>query len=605
MDAFWTLAAACAVCVSIGCPPQSCAAEGAERSVLKPVTIEPAGLVRAESPDWPAMARHTVRQQTSGGFAANGQPITQYTQGVNNAATQLEQGFAQATQSAQNGFNQAGQALTNAQNQLTQPFTQGQAAAQQAAQQQRTIGGQLLQGAERLGDGTRRIIRNTGDAVRGTAQNLGDGLRSVLPNRNTPAPAPAGSGQYVPYSYGATAAASTQQPTAGQTGFGQSGFAQAGTTTAGQTPVSPLQAGQFGQSGQFGQGSTVQPSQFQQNPQPASQFQAGLTQPGQFQSGQFARSQNGAAAFQSNATAGGQFASGPLQQPTRGTSQNQLTQPGAGYSQPAASNYDRQRQFGDGFVSGNDRLSAPPLQPAGDFPPPARPVDYREDDYRRQRQLSGQDSYGELAGLERARPRDDRSAPFIPLDDPRRRGDRRTADQLTDDGFGDDDRLRARSVADERARRRERLAESQSDRDSLAGPSFPDDGFGRGGSDSFGDTADGFGEWDRNQGGLPPTTPIGQQAGLQPPAYQAGFPPPQQPPLPALDSPNTPVQNAGLTPPNNLVDPTRPWHVLAMACLVCFGSVAANFFLGWSYLDARNKYQSALRRTVRTFSRSE
>jgi hypothetical protein len=35
------------------------------------------------------------------------------------------------------------------------------------------------------------------------------------------------------------------------------------------------------------------------------------------------------------------------------------------------------------------------------------------------------------------------------------------------------------------------------------------------------------------------------------------------------------------------------------------GSLAANLFLGWSYLDARQKYESLVRRTAETFRRTK
>ena len=35
------------------------------------------------------------------------------------------------------------------------------------------------------------------------------------------------------------------------------------------------------------------------------------------------------------------------------------------------------------------------------------------------------------------------------------------------------------------------------------------------------------------------------------------------------------------------------------------GSLAGNFFLGWSYLDTRQKYESLVRRTADTFRRTK
>jgi|SoiMethySBSTD1v2_1073268.scaffolds.fasta_scaffold166397_3 hypothetical protein len=48
---------------------------------------------------------------------------------------------------------------------------------------------------------------------------------------------------------------------------------------------------------------------------------------------------------------------------------------------------------------------------------------------------------------------------------------------------------------------------------------------------------------------------------------------------------------------------TQPWMPLIAAVLVLAGSLAANLYLGASYLDARQKYQSLVRKTADTFRR--
>jgi hypothetical protein len=55
-------------------------------------------------------------------------------------------------------------------------------------------------------------------------------------------------------------------------------------------------------------------------------------------------------------------------------------------------------------------------------------------------------------------------------------------------------------------------------------------------------------------------------------------------------------------PPNS---EKHPWVPLLAAILSLAGSLAANFFLGWSYLDTRQKYQSLVRRTADTFRRAK
>ena len=47
----------------------------------------------------------------------------------------------------------------------------------------------------------------------------------------------------------------------------------------------------------------------------------------------------------------------------------------------------------------------------------------------------------------------------------------------------------------------------------------------------------------------------------------------------------------------------QPWMPMVAAVLTLAGSLAANLYLGVSYLDARQKYQSLVRKTADTFRR--
>ncbi len=49
----------------------------------------------------------------------------------------------------------------------------------------------------------------------------------------------------------------------------------------------------------------------------------------------------------------------------------------------------------------------------------------------------------------------------------------------------------------------------------------------------------------------------------------------------------------------------QPWVPMVVAVLALAGSLAGNLFLGWSYMDARQKYQSLVRRTADTFRRTK
>jgi hypothetical protein len=58
---------------------------------------------------------------------------------------------------------------------------------------------------------------------------------------------------------------------------------------------------------------------------------------------------------------------------------------------------------------------------------------------------------------------------------------------------------------------------------------------------------------------------------------------------------NGPVTSPSATEP--------PWMPFVLVCLTLVGSLSANLFLGWSYLDARQRYRSLVRKTADTFRR--
>lgn len=49
----------------------------------------------------------------------------------------------------------------------------------------------------------------------------------------------------------------------------------------------------------------------------------------------------------------------------------------------------------------------------------------------------------------------------------------------------------------------------------------------------------------------------------------------------------------------------QPWVLFLGTILVLAFSLAFNIYLGWSYMDARQKYQALVRRTADTFRRTK
>ena len=49
----------------------------------------------------------------------------------------------------------------------------------------------------------------------------------------------------------------------------------------------------------------------------------------------------------------------------------------------------------------------------------------------------------------------------------------------------------------------------------------------------------------------------------------------------------------------------QPWVLFLGTILTLAASLAFNIYLGWSYMDARQKYQALVRRTADTFRRTK
>lgn len=95
-------------------------------------------------------------------------------------------------------------------------------------------------------------------------------------------------------------------------------------------------------------------------------------------------------------------------------------------------------------------------------------------------------------------------------------------------------------------------------------------------------------DWPAEVGTRPPAqTPAGQTATLSPQSPAAN----PQSPAPS----GQPQSPAGEEP---------PWMPLLMVSLVLAGSIGANLFLGWSYMDARQRYRTLVRKTTDAFHRA-
>jgi hypothetical protein len=80
------------------------------------------------------------------------------------------------------------------------------------------------------------------------------------------------------------------------------------------------------------------------------------------------------------------------------------------------------------------------------------------------------------------------------------------------------------------------------------------------------------------------------------------------PSLPSIaNAPAGPTGVPGATPqaaaPQTLTAPQEPWLPLLLVSLGLAGSIGANFFLGWSYMDARQRYRSLVQKTSEVFHR--
>ena len=97
----------------------------------------------------------------------------------------------------------------------------------------------------------------------------------------------------------------------------------------------------------------------------------------------------------------------------------------------------------------------------------------------------------------------------------------------------------------------------------------------------------------------PVQTAVGQPVGSQPGGTQLSPAGPGAIPLAQSPAPGV----SGATPQSGST-PQPPWMPLLLVSLGLAGSIGANFFLGWSYMDARQKYRMLVRKTADAFNRA-
>jgi hypothetical protein len=98
---------------------------------------------------------------------------------------------------------------------------------------------------------------------------------------------------------------------------------------------------------------------------------------------------------------------------------------------------------------------------------------------------------------------------------------------------------------------------------------------------------------------LPPLVTTSQNR----PASQAqpGGPPGGNAPVAASNVVAKDARTATNPPANSPAGDAPPWMPLVLVSLTLIGSVSANLFLGWSYMDARQKYRTLVRKTADKF----
>lgn len=555
--------------------------ERVKQTVAKPVMPDDLGTLSKTA------KRHTVKQQPSppsqGSASGQLQRLEQsFTNQLDATSGRLNNSAAEFGRSLQSVQQQGADAFRTAQNSFAEP--------------QPTIGSNLRDGTRKLLDRTGDALRNTGEAVEGTVQNFRNGVRSAIgadSNRgNALPPAPVGSNDYRPYSYNYTQPSSTTQ-----------GGLAPGTTQ--NFATQPNTQDQFSSQGQGNFAGQPTRDQFYRNnaSQNRGQEQSVLLQR---DSQNTNRSSDGRSYANdrgySNERLNNDDYNVNLQQPRgdyrldgnrrQGDLNNSSRSNNSGYADDYAQSSDQQQSNSQqGYFNRNQRDSR-------DYDS----RDYNNDSNNRRDYPSGNRDDGRFVDSDRG--------PALPLLEDNRPDSRLVPVDDRQGGFANND---SRSNGD-------RAYDRSRQQDSRQGDGFGDEFYANDWRPQN-DLSQNRDDWDvqrQNDPAVPNPNdyiPQPQQpnynlppAGYDPNYVDNGTNAPlynNQPPLRPIgvDPRGNPLDDPRVTPTSSRTDTAadEPWGALVLATAVCFGSLGGNLFLGYSYLDARNKYRSALRRTGRAF----
>lgn len=416
-----------------------------------------------------------------------------------------------------------------------------------ASAERKSIGSELKKGADKLFNETERALRNTGDAIEGTAKNIGDGVQRAFggsPSQQVAAPQNNG---FVPYS-------------------------NYGGATAPQNPQNMAPA--FGPAAQQYPNQTQGSVAAQSNAQQYNAQQRVQQQPA---AGQYAGQERSVLVPQGQQPSTGQGAPGP----------------GGSYG-----GADQQRLGAQWDTASTGPDLVPPAlgDPRGgpsQQSPPAGAQNW--DNQNGGGQVAGGGAGQQPSGSQNAGGADQQRQYQQPQNQPQQYGQGQGDGLVSvrqNGGAGRQEQFAGQQNPQRNQTRQQNDAQQQTP------PWLQDLDPSRQGGPAQGDAqppAEGWDAWDNE-----PARP-GSQDGLE-----AGFARGANRPENPADWGEDIAGPSGEAPPGarEVAEEKPPYGALVFATLVCVFSLGWNVYLGFNYLDARNKYRSALRRTGREYSES-